>query len=99
MKINDNGFTERVATPSVPGSKVESTSQGQSKKNASVTDAGDNLQLSGFAAKLNGGLSADATSRAERVSQLAKAVNNGTFQIDSSRIAGSLISEALRSNG
>jgi flagellar biosynthesis anti-sigma factor FlgM len=99
MKINDNGFTERVATPSVPGSKVESTSLGQPQKNSSAAEAGDNLQLSGFAARLNSGLSADAASRAARVSQLAKAVSNGTFQIDSSRVASALTSEALRSNG
>jgi flagellar biosynthesis anti-sigma factor FlgM len=97
MRINDNGFTERVATPSTPTSGVGSANQRKSLVNGSTSDAGDNLQLSGFAARLNSGSNTDASNRADRVSQMARAVNDGTFQIDASRVSGALISEALKS--
>jgi anti-sigma28 factor (negative regulator of flagellin synthesis) len=44
-------------------------------------------------------MGADAASRAERVSQVANAVNVGTFQIDSAAVSGSIVSEALQSKG
>lgn len=97
MRINDNGFTERVATPSTPTSGVGSTNPGRSLTSGSASEAGDNLELSGFAARLNSGSSVDASNRADRVSQLAQAVNDKSFQIDSSRVSAALISESLKS--
>jgi len=97
MRVNDNGFTERVATPAAPVTGAASTGQqGRSTTTGVTSETGDNLQLSGFAARLNSGSSADASNRAERVSQLAKAINDKTFQISSSVVSAALVSEAVR---
>jgi anti-sigma28 factor (negative regulator of flagellin synthesis) len=101
MKINDNGFTERVASPATqpaPRSHEIDKAAGQATSTEGQTSAtGDNLQLSGFAARLNGGLAADTSNRASRVSVVADAVRSGTFQIDSSAVSRSIIAEGLQS--
>jgi anti-sigma28 factor (negative regulator of flagellin synthesis) len=101
MRINDNGFTERVAspaTPPAPRSPETDKVAGQATSTASQTNAaGDNLQLSGFTARLNGGLAADTSNRAAKVSSVAAAVNAGTFQIDVAAVSRSIIAEGLQS--
>jgi anti-sigma28 factor (negative regulator of flagellin synthesis) len=99
MKVNDHGFTERVATAATPAPAIVSALNSSSSADAPAAANGDDLQLSGFAARLNSGMGADAASRAERVSQVANAVNVGTFQIDSAAVSGSIVSEALQSKG
>jgi len=101
MRINDNGFTERVASPATPPAPPPHESAkvaGHADSTASQTSAtGDNLQLSGFAARLNGGLAADASNRAFQVSAVAEAVRAGTFQIDAAAVSRSIIAEGLQS--
>jgi anti-sigma28 factor (negative regulator of flagellin synthesis) len=97
MRVNDNSFTERVATPPTAAPTAGNIGQHNASHDSQI-GAGDNLQLSGFASRLDSGSSADASIRAERVSQLAKTVNDKTFQIDASGVSDALISEALRSN-
>jgi anti-sigma28 factor (negative regulator of flagellin synthesis) len=99
MKVNDHGFTERVGgaatTVSAPGSGANGRSSSGSQKNGSSGD----LQLSGFAARLNSGLSAETSSRANRVSQIAKTISSGTFTVDTAAMSHSIVSEALQSGG
>jgi anti-sigma28 factor (negative regulator of flagellin synthesis) len=97
VKINDHGFTERVGTAATPASGIGSTTNGRSSANVQKTGTGDDLQLSGFAARLNSDLSAETANRAERVDQISKAVGNSTFQIDTSAVSRSIVSEALTS--
>jgi len=101
MRINDNGFTERVAspaTPPAPRSPATDKVASQANSTESPTSAtGDNLQLSGFAARLSGGLAADTSNRASNVSIVAEAVRAGTFQIDVSAVSRSIIAEGLQS--
>lgn len=102
MRISDNGFTERVATPTTPPAPPPETSKvagtGSSKSDQTTTGTGDNLQLSGFASRLNSGLAADTSNRALIVSKVAAAVSAGTFQIDSAAVSRSIIREALKSS-
>jgi anti-sigma28 factor (negative regulator of flagellin synthesis) len=101
MRINDNGFTERVASPATaPAARSHETDKvaGQATSPERQTSAaGDSLQLSGFAARLNGGLAADTSNRASKVSAVAEAVRAGTFQIDTSAVSRSIIAEGLQS--
>jgi len=101
MRINDNGFTERVATPAAPPTpppetgKVAGSQSGTS--NQTTTSTGDALQLSGFAARLNSGQAADTSNRADNVSRVANAVSTGTFKIDTAAVSRSIVTEALQS--
>lgn len=97
MKVNDHGFTEQVATPPTPAPAIGSAANGRPSADAPTVAAGDDLQLSGFAARLRGGVAADASFRADRVSQVANDVNSGTFQIDNASVSSSIVSEALQS--
>jgi|SRR5580658_9177579 flagellar biosynthesis anti-sigma factor FlgM len=97
MKVNDHGFTEQVATPATPPPAIGSAANSRPSAEAPATATGDDLQLSGFAARLRSGAAADASFRADRVSQVAKDVNSGTFQIDTASVSSSIVSEALQS--
>ena len=95
MKISEQGFTERI--PSQPN---RTTSVGDSAKVSSSKVAGhqassDTLQLSNLASRLQSASSSDA-GRAARVSQIAKAVQSKTFQIDSAQISKAMVSEAVQ---
>jgi anti-sigma28 factor (negative regulator of flagellin synthesis) len=101
MRINDNGFTERVATPAAPPTppsrETEKAAGSQSATgNQPSTNTGDNLQLSGFAARLNDGLAADTSNRASKVSLVANAVSAGTFRIDTAAVSRSIVTEGLQ---
>jgi anti-sigma28 factor (negative regulator of flagellin synthesis) len=98
MRINENGFTEKVATPSTPppaAGKVVSTTS--TETSPVTTGSGDNLQLSGFAARLNSGLETDTATRAANVSRIAASVNAGAFQIDTAAVSSSIVTEGLQS--
>jgi hypothetical protein len=100
MRVNDHGFTEQVATPATPAPAIAGgVADSRISAGAPAIATGDDLQLSGFASRLRGGVSADAASRADRVSQVANAVDTGTFQIDNASVSTSIVSEALRSGG
>jgi anti-sigma28 factor (negative regulator of flagellin synthesis) len=100
MRINDNGFTERVASPATQPAPPTPESGKLAAKGASTdtqaTANGDNLQLSGFAARLSSGLEADTSNRASNVSKVAEAVRAGTFQVDVSAVSRSIIAEGLQ---
>jgi hypothetical protein len=101
MRINDNGFTERVTTPVAPAPSPPETGKVadslNSTGNQTTAGPGDNLQLSGFAARLNSGLAADNSNRAYNVSLVADALSAGTFRIDSAAVSRSIITEGLQS--
>ena len=98
MRVNENGFTEKVATPSTPPAATGKVVNKPSTETAPVaTGAGDNLQLSGFAARLNSGLEADTSTRAANVSNIANSINAGKFQIDTAAVSRSLVAEGLQS--
>jgi anti-sigma28 factor (negative regulator of flagellin synthesis) len=99
MKVNDHGFTERVATAATPVPATGSAANSRSSADAPTAATGDDLQLSEFAARLNSGVAADASSRADRVSQVANAVNAGVFLIDSAAVSKAIVSEAVQSTG
>jgi hypothetical protein len=101
MRIYENGFTERVATPAAPAASPPETGKvagsHNSTGNQTVAGTGDNLQLSGFAARLNSGLAADNSNRATKVGLVADAVNAGTFRLDTATVSRSIVTEGLQS--
>ncbi len=98
MRVNENGFTEKVTTPSTPPPSTGKVGSKPAVETAPVaTGAGDNLQLSGFTARLNGGLEADTSTRAANVNRIASSVNGGKFQIDSAAVSRSIVAEGLQS--
>jgi anti-sigma28 factor (negative regulator of flagellin synthesis) len=95
MKISDNGFSERIATPTTrPQSTVQSGSCSSSSSCSGSAGSSDNFQLSNIASRLQNAYSLDS-SRASRVSQIAKAVSSNSFQIDPMQISKAMVSEAV----
>lgn len=96
MKISDQGFTERL-----PGQANRSTSVGGSGCGSSSTtsfskQSSDNLQLSNLASRLQSAGALDPQ-RSARINQIAKAVGDNTFHIDTAQISSAIVSEAVQS--
>ena len=101
MQITDQGFTERLGSPSGRVGSAADATQGTSGSGAPKLPGGssDQLQLSNFASLLQSAGTGDASggSRASRLSQIAQLVNSGNFQIDPSKISSAMVSEAVQS--
>lgn len=95
MKISDQGFTEVVASQPGRTSSIGTAGSGQT---GSTTQSGlsDRLQLSSLAAQLQQASGSDSA-RTARLSQIAAAVQNGTFQFNAARVSTAMISEAIGS--
>jgi anti-sigma28 factor (negative regulator of flagellin synthesis) len=97
MKISEQGFTERIPSQTTGRtSSIGDTAQGLSSKIAGRQTSSDTLQLSTLASRLQNASSADS-GRAARLSQISKAVNSNTFQIDPAQISKAMVSEAVQS--
>ena len=95
MKITDNGFSERIATPGARTQQTAETGRGSSSNGLSRAAGGssDTLQLSNIASQLSSGYS-DA-SRASRLSSIAQAVKSNSFQVDPMQISKAMVAEAV----
>lgn len=103
MRINDQGFTERL--PGSAGRAEEGKQTGGSSSASSSSKLGssnqygsstDKLQLSNIASQLQS-LGQDSSSRAARVQAIAKAVNGNTYQVNTAAISHALVSESIDS--
>ncbi len=93
MRINDQGFTERLSGQSSrTTASTGTTSNGTSASGRQSSS--DNLQISSLASLLQNASAADSD-RSARVSQIAKAVSNNSFQVNPAQISGAMVSEAL----
>jgi anti-sigma28 factor (negative regulator of flagellin synthesis) len=98
MRINDQGFTERLSN-SANRSDETKAAGGTSSSASSKLSGGassDHLQLSSIASQLQS-LGDNGSDRAARVSQIAKAVNSNTYQVSAAKISQALVSEAIQS--
>lgn len=96
MKITDQGFTERLSSQANRIDSATDAGQGGSASSTQQTGSSDLLHLSSIASRLQAGCADEpAASRGPRVSQLAAAVNSGSFRIDTSQISSALVSEAV----
>ena len=97
MKISDNGFSERISTPST---RTQSTEGSRGASSNSSTGRGgstaDTLQLSSFASRLQSSSTVDS-SRGARVAAIAKAVQSNSFQVNPLQISRAMVSEAVGS--
>jgi anti-sigma28 factor (negative regulator of flagellin synthesis) len=98
MRINDQGFTERLSssTNRSDETKAAGSSSSSSTSKLSGGSSADNLQLSSIASHLQS-LGSNDSDRAARVSQIAKAVGNNTYQISAAKISQAVVSEAVQS--
>jgi anti-sigma28 factor (negative regulator of flagellin synthesis) len=93
MKITDNGFSERIATPAGRTQQTNESARNSSSGSASRTSgSSDTLQLSSIASKLQTNFS-DA-GRSSRLSAIAQAVKSNSFQVDSMQISKAMVAEA-----
>jgi anti-sigma28 factor (negative regulator of flagellin synthesis) len=94
MKISDQGFSERLPAQANTAAVDNAASRSGSTRAAS-TSTSDMLQLSSLATQLQNASGADAT-RTTRVSSIAAAVKNNTFQVDPGRVSSAIVSEAIQ---
>jgi flagellar biosynthesis anti-sigma factor FlgM len=94
MRISDQGFTERLPGQAQTDAVDSSKSRGSTAGSRGASGS-DTLQLSNFAAQLQQASTSDTT-RSARVSAIASAVKNNTFQIDPSRVSSAMVSEAIQ---
>jgi flagellar biosynthesis anti-sigma factor FlgM len=98
MKISDQGFTERLTSPTTRSGSASEVARSGSAAKSGNSSSPDNVQLSSLASQLQNTSAADPTRNA-RVSQIAQAVRNNTFQVNPAQISGALVSEAIQPSG
>jgi flagellar biosynthesis anti-sigma factor FlgM len=76
------------ATRPVPAGE----SNGSSGK---VSQNSDSIELSGLSGRVSQTLQADSASRAEKVNQIAAAVQSGTYQVDAKAVSKAIVDHAL----
>ncbi|HEX4773207.1 MAG TPA: hypothetical protein VH351_20405 [Bryobacteraceae bacterium] len=95
MKINDQGFTERLSPQTSHSGPVGSSENAGSAKQTGGSSPSDILQLSNLASRLQNSSSSDSA-RSARLSQIAQAVKTNTLQVNAAQISGAIVSEAIQ---
>jgi anti-sigma28 factor (negative regulator of flagellin synthesis) len=95
MKISDQGFTERLTSPTARSGNATEVARSGSAAKTGNSSSPDSVQLSTVASQLQN-TSATDSARSTRVSQIAQAVRNNTFQVNPAQISGALVSEAIQ---
>ena len=95
MKINDQGFTERISSQASPTTGIGGDSGRRSSSTGSAQTSADNLQLSSLASILQTSRSLDSQ-RSGKLSEIASAVRSNTFQFNAAQISSALVSEAAQ---
>jgi flagellar biosynthesis anti-sigma factor FlgM len=97
MRITDQN--PQVSTTSVQPQRAAGAqatgSSGQSKSGNQVSSEGDQAEFSGFLSQLSRNLQTDSAGRAQRVSQLAAAVQSGSYKVDSAALSKTLVDQAI----
>jgi flagellar biosynthesis anti-sigma factor FlgM len=97
MKITDNGFSERIATPATRTQQAAELGRNSSTNSSNRGgNSADTLQLSSLASRLQSGSSLDS-GRSSRLSAISQAIHSGSFQADSMQISKGLVAEAVSS--
>lgn len=97
MKINDQGFTERLSPQTGRTGSVDQQDSSSGPKSTGNGSSFDVLQLSGLASRLQASSSGDA-SRSLRLNEIAGSVRSNTFQVNSGQISGAMVSEAIQAS-
>ena len=77
---------------------VDATGSNQSGS-GQVSSSGDSVQLSGFSGKVAQTLQSDASARAQKVSQIAAAVQSGTYKVDAKAVSHAIVNQAISGGG
>ena len=101
MRINNqNGFEGPAPTKSGQVGGVQPSQRpNRGADSAPVAPGSDSVSLSKLVSKVSQSFQADSSSRSLRVSQIAEAVQSGTYQVDSLAVSRSLIDQAISSGG
>jgi anti-sigma28 factor (negative regulator of flagellin synthesis) len=97
MRITEQNT--QVSTTSTQPQRVAGAqatgSSGESKSVSQVSSGGDQAEFSGFLSRLSQNLQSDTAGRAQRVSQLAAAVQSGSYKVDSASLSRTLVDQAI----
>jgi len=97
MRITDqNSQVSTTSTqPQRVGGAQATGSSSQTQSGSQISSGGDQTEFSGFLSRLSQNLQSDTTSRAQRVSQLAAAVQSGSYKVDSAALSRTLVDQAI----
>ncbi len=90
MRIEDNNNATAALGQTAPAQAPNSTAKGGAVTPQS-SDATDGLDLSNFTGSLSRIMQSDSVSRAQRVAQLAAAVQSGTYQVDPQAVSRAIV--------
>lgn len=93
--LNGSGSVSRVAAPSAVPSPQPVTAEGNAASKTAQSDPSPGAQLSGLAKAL----AAEAPTDADRVQEIRRAIQNGSFPILPATIADRLIALKLNWDG
>lgn len=86
------------ALPAQTGRAGESQSvrpSGSGAAGKTGSTGGDSVQLSSLSGRISQTLEADSASRAQRISQLAAAVQSGTYQVDAQSVSSAIVDQSI----
>ncbi len=97
MRITDqNSQVNMTGTqPQRVGGSQATGSSSQIGSGSQVSSGSDQAQFSGFLTRLSQNLQTDTASRAQRVSQIASAVQSGSYSVDSAALSRTLVDRAI----
>jgi anti-sigma28 factor (negative regulator of flagellin synthesis) len=81
--------------PQRTGGAQATGSSDKSNSGSQVSSGFDQAEFSGFLSQLSRNLQSDSAGRAQRVSQLAAAVQSGTYKVDSAALSRTLVDQAI----
>lgn len=94
--VNNNGYGNNALEQTNRAAETSpANSSGSPAASSANTTPTDGLQLSSFAGTLSSVLKSDSTGRAERVAQLASAVQAGTYQVDPMAVSRAMVDHAI----
>ena len=98
MRIVDTtqtGSSAPVQTGRTGATRGANPANGNGASSDKVSPSGDSVELSGFSGRVSQTLASASASRAQKVSQIAAAVQSGTYKVDSHAVSRALVDNAI----
>ncbi len=97
VDTNQSGKTVPAQTDRSGSTRGTGAAGSTGSGSGQVSQSGDSVELSGLSGRVSATLQADSASRAEKVSQVAAAVQSGTYHVDAKAVSKSIVDHALAS--
>lgn len=95
VDANQSGNTTPSQADRTGATRAVGPSGSNSSGSGQVSQSGDSVELSGLSGRVSASLQADSASRAQKVNQVAAAVQSGTYQVDAKAVSKAIVNQAL----